>query len=119
MFNLQGNAGTWLLIFVPMITTAVVTALFCYSRVARKRRISFGFAVLAACLVPFLTLFVTNLVHHGLKVFTLSFWARDASLMVVLVLLGFAAVLCLIPAAGVCAWFKAKQRSEAGEKKSV
>jgi len=106
------DLGALLLILVPMITTALVTALFCYYQVARKKRVSFWVALLAACLVPFLTLFLTNLVHHGLEVFTVSFWARDAGLVVVPALLVFAAVLCFFPAAGVCVYFRARQKQE-------
>ncbi len=104
------DIDTLLLILVPMIATAVATAIYCYFQDAWKKRISFGVALLAAILVPFSILFVTNLFYDGLKVFTVSYWTADAGLAVLPVLLGFAAFLCFFPAVGVCVYFRAKQK---------
>ena len=112
MFSQGPSLSDSLLILVPMVVSALLTALFCYIQAARKRRVSFWLASLAACLGPFLALFIANLFNHGLKVFTLSLWSADAGLVVVPVLLGSAAVLCFIPAAGVCLLFKAKENQE-------
>lgn len=106
------DSGALLLILVPMMATALVTALFCYYQVARKKRISFWVPLLSACLVPFLMLFVSNLVRDGMRVFKVSYWDGDVGLMGLFVLLGFAAVLCLIPAAGVYVCFIARQARE-------
>jgi hypothetical protein len=96
----------WLIIFVlPMLATIPVTALLCWYRTTRKRRVSYGTVAAGACFIPLLLFlfFTTAIWLSGID-------AKSPSPLLFLQLFGFVACICALPAFGVVAYYQ--QRSQ-------
>jgi hypothetical protein len=93
----------------PMLATVPVTALLCRYRVAHQRRISYGTMFSGACSIPLLWAILLTCIQPDI------WWSREhkGTPETLLVMLGFNAAMCVLPALGVVVHFQRKCKRDA------
>lgn len=91
-----------------LLAAAVVTALFCHFRVARKKPASYGTIFIGASVVPLLLAIVATFLEPDI------WWSREhkSSPEDFLIMLGLFGVMCALPAFGVVLYYKRRSKRD-------
>ena len=91
-----------------MLGTIPVAGMICRIRIARKKPISFGTLVVSACAVPLLS----ALIATGLQLAP-GLNEHKMTPQILLTMLGFMAVVCVLPAGGVVVYYHRRSKEHA------
>jgi hypothetical protein len=94
--------GIILFFGLPMLATIPVAALICNVRVARKKPMSYGTVVAAACSIPLIVAMIATSIQPDM------WWSREHKMtpQIYITMLGFMAAMCVLPALGVVVYFQ-------------